>query len=432
MTSNKINSDLNWCDLLLSSPLYKVSDRDPATLSENDFMLRILSFNVLAECYINRRSHPNLPDEYAAVVFDKKKRKELLLKILKILAKTFDVLCLQELDLYEECATALPEFDSCHSRVHPRADCCAIFWRKSNFELVESQIVKFDDLAEVIDEERGNSKDDDAESKTKQRTKRQTTAQHQHDKPTVAALSGMVQCFMRRNTAAMAVLLHKKTNQKLALTSTHFYWNPGYEYVKLAQAKYLLDKLHLMAVKYSPPPHHITSYSTNQETESYFPNRIPVLVCGDLNATPGSVVHSFMARGKVDARVVAPWYSNVEDNTDQEERSTASFAKDNFNHGDFDDPTDEMFGNGRFFLFGHSSRFPFSDFSPEKINALTIKLQGGKLAYEEKKQRKVVKYMLDFTLNRLTRWLRILGLDAALETDKEERKRTCSSSKQKM
>lgn len=35
-----------------------------------------------------------------------------------------------------------------------------------------------------------------------------------------------------------------------------------------------------------------------------------------------------------------------------------------------------------------------------------------------------VKYLLDFTLNRFCRWLRILGLDAALETEKEEKERT--------
>lgn len=35
-----------------------------------------------------------------------------------------------------------------------------------------------------------------------------------------------------------------------------------------------------------------------------------------------------------------------------------------------------------------------------------------------------VRYMLDFTLNRLCRWLRILGIDAGLETDEEERRRT--------
>jgi uncharacterized protein with PIN domain len=35
-----------------------------------------------------------------------------------------------------------------------------------------------------------------------------------------------------------------------------------------------------------------------------------------------------------------------------------------------------------------------------------------------------VRYLLDITLNRFTRWLRILGLDAELETAAEERART--------
>jgi hypothetical protein len=35
-----------------------------------------------------------------------------------------------------------------------------------------------------------------------------------------------------------------------------------------------------------------------------------------------------------------------------------------------------------------------------------------------------VKYMLDYTLNRFTRWLRILGIDATLETEEEEKERT--------
>ena len=35
-----------------------------------------------------------------------------------------------------------------------------------------------------------------------------------------------------------------------------------------------------------------------------------------------------------------------------------------------------------------------------------------------------VKYLLDSTLNRFCRWLRILGLDAALETEEEEKERT--------
>ena len=35
-----------------------------------------------------------------------------------------------------------------------------------------------------------------------------------------------------------------------------------------------------------------------------------------------------------------------------------------------------------------------------------------------------VKYLLDSTLNKFCRWLRILGVDAALETKKEEEERT--------
>ena len=35
-----------------------------------------------------------------------------------------------------------------------------------------------------------------------------------------------------------------------------------------------------------------------------------------------------------------------------------------------------------------------------------------------------VRYLLDSTLNKFCRWLRILGVDAALETKKEEEERT--------
>ncbi|KAL3904454.1 MAG: hypothetical protein SGILL_010063, partial [Bacillariaceae sp.] len=38
-----------------------------------------------------------------------------------------------------------------------------------------------------------------------------------------------------------------------------------------------------------------------------------------------------------------------------------------------------------------------------------------------------IKYLLDFTLNRFCRWMRILGLDVALETEAEERERTKNS-----
>lgn len=44
--------------------------------------------------------------------------------------------------------------------------------------------------------------------------------------------------------------------------------------------------------------------------------------------------------------------------------------------------------------------------------------------YEHNDPLSPVKYMLDYTLNKFTRWLRILGIDAALETAEEEIQRT--------
>jgi hypothetical protein len=153
-----------------------------------------------------------------------------------------------------------------------------------------------------------------------------------------------------------------------------------------------------------------------------------------------------MAQGVVDARTVAPWNStttnpsdllSIQPNASSSSISTVSSSSwnktkykntANIFH-DYDDPTDEMFGNGKFFLFGHHTRFPFSNCSSDQVAALTQKLKSGKLIYEGPAQ---VKYMLDFTLNRLSRWLRILGLDAAVESEKEERQRTSSTNKQKM
>ena len=37
---------------------------------------------------------------------------------------------------------------------------------------------------------------------------------------------------------------------------------------------------------------------------------------------------------------------------------------------------------------------------------------------------KPIQYLLDYTLNRFCRWLRILGIDSVLETEEEEKLRT--------
>jgi hypothetical protein len=99
----------------------------------------------------------------------------------------------------------------------------------------------------------------------------------------------------------------------------------------------------------------------------------------------------------VNAKFAAPWY-----HTDDEE--------------DCETKEDEKIATGE---EGHA---PSKTASPPE-DAIVSGMQGLTISYESPKEPQV-RYMLDYTLNRFCRWLRILGLDAALETEEEEKLRT--------
>jgi uncharacterized protein with PIN domain len=99
-----------------------------------------------------------------------------------------------------------------------------------------------------------------------------------------------------------------------------------------------------------------------------------LILCGDLNSRPRSITHTYLVRGWINGKHVAPWYNQ----TDPNEETTID---------DDDDLVDQ-------------------------ISNLQVR------------EPPYMRYILDATLNKLCRWLRILGQDAALETDEEERLRT--------
>lgn len=100
---------------------------------------------------------------------------------------------------------------------------------------------------------------------------------------------------------------------------------------------------------------------------------------GDLNSQPNSPVHDYFRKGFAYAKEVAPWY--------------------------------------------HHHQYP-RKVLPEQDNLSEALQQQLSLLPNEAREPPQVRYMLDFTLNRLCRWLRILGIDAGLETEEEERMRT--------
>jgi hypothetical protein len=106
-------------------------------------------------------------------------------------------------------------------------------------------------------------------------------------------------------------------------------------------------------------------------------------LCGDFNSQPGGPVHQYLVKGFVNARLAAPWYRH-------------------------------------FYSEGEEG----TDLEPGSVEGVTSSLGHVSISDVASHSNPKVRYMLDYTLNRFCRWLRILGIDAALESEEEERLRT--------
>lgn len=320
-----------WVDKLDFVP---VDDCFPTSCTQ----IRIVSWNVLAEAYLTRRSHRQLPKLYQNCVFAPQARRALLRKrLLQLRDLNVHVLCLQEvdmeLDVLNECGyegiltPTVKEGNGTGGRV----DACGIYYLKDEFKLCDYKLIRLDDLA------------------TLGHTSTSNTA--------VSSLQGLSTSFLRRNVALVCRLQHIKSQKTIVVANAHVYWNPEYEYVKLCQVHYVVQQAH--------------DFSNPGEG---------VVFCGDLNSPQHSHVHDYLSKGVVNAKRVAPWYRHsVQDDEDREvEKQLANL---NISTEQYVEQDDE-------------------DSPPE------------------------IRYIMDFTLNRFTRWLRILGIDAALETEDEEIQRT--------
>lgn len=137
----------------------------------------------------------------------------------------------------------------------------------------------------------------------------------------------------------------------------------------------------------------------------------PVILCGDLNSRPHGVAHSYLTHGHINAKLVAPWYGHLSVNPD-EETIMVEPEENGENSDDEDDP-----GNVES-LTNDVSDLHLS--SNHGKSMMSTAVAGASAAESPPRMR----YMLDASLNKLCRWLRILGQDVALETDEEEKLRT--------
>lgn len=426
----------------------------------------VVSWNILAEQYLTPRSHPNLPKVFADAVFHIETRRQLLIDTLErfcspdcfngdTIKNKWDVLALQELDLHQTTDPIIPALESWGYQVvktssDQRRDCCAIAFDASKFKLVRMEVVQFDDLATMrVGTANGNHITSQTSSGEKDATRKITfnNITPKKNNPASSELTGLVRSFLRRNCALIVHLESIQSNQSFIVTSAHLYWHPGYEYVKTCQAKYLLDRVQSMA------------------TSTSAADRIPTIICGDMNSKPGSIVHQLFVRPHVDARMVAPWrYFWDEENEekyseDEEPHSNISVIGDRKDGQDeiiLDAMTDLSINTattsnsleGGYMMKGIPPGFMTccseidsddtktgSDEPREDIishyNDLKKALASRRLNthvspqdYKHSTSPIPVRYICDYTLNKFTRWLRILGIDTTLETEAEEKERT--------
>jgi CCR4-NOT transcription complex subunit 6 len=143
-------------------------------------------------------------------------------------------------------------------------DGCATFIRRDRLECVEKTIIEFGDLVKHVPAKMSSEPE-----KWNELAKRR---------------------FRKDNIAQVMMLNFKSYGKKnspdrrVCIANTHIHSQPANSDVKLWQVNYLLRTLKELVRK--------------QETKVN--DCIPLVLCGDFNSVPGSVVHSLLANGSVD------------------------------------------------------------------------------------------------------------------------------------
>ncbi len=353
-------------------------------------------------------------------------------------------------------------------------DGCATFYKINKWTCQDYDIVQFDDLAN--DSRPPIRRIEQDENGIIHYTKENRYSSYGKKKPsTGTALPGITASYRRRNAALIVRLkpitttgtsttgtsttstsTTKNTHDDIIVGNAHLYWHPGYEYVKLSQAHYLLQRIKQF----------VNQGTNNNNSNNGDSDHAKVIVCGDMNSKPNSAVHQYFTKGFVDATTVAPWnYQYYNDDNDDYKSEEEQYCNEKMVKNDdilvdqdpiidldIDDNVVEVVNeknnnseNESLQVQNITNSFldmtlckPCDDDKEEdnhNISQKNVDRTSRKLPsynkvddsnndHDNNNISTPHRYLLDITLNKFTRWLRILGLDAELETEEEEKART--------
>uniref|UniRef100_A0A7N0VBX1 Endonuclease/exonuclease/phosphatase domain-containing protein n=2 Tax=Kalanchoe fedtschenkoi TaxID=63787 RepID=A0A7N0VBX1_KALFE len=233
---------------------------------------RVASYNILAQVYVKSSLFPHSPRSCLRW----KTRSQAILTVLKSLEA--DILCLQELDMFDSFYKPNIEnlgYSSIYiQRSGDKRDGCGIFYNPNIAELVFEERIEYNDLVDSVNEETITL---DVEPSTNTKAPAQKDVHPDRGDPDDPRVR------LKRDCVGImaAFRLKDPTHHLVVVANTHIYWDPEWADVKLAQVKYLLSRLNKFSV----------SVSDKFECDP------SVIVAGDFNSTPGDKVYQYLTSG---------------------------------------------------------------------------------------------------------------------------------------
>lgn len=232
----------------------------------------VSSYNILSRHYVWEQVYNHLPNEYT----NWSKRFERLNQCFADLSKLSDIMCFQEMEyqIYRDhwkSFLAARNYDSVFQKKPKPAywkkstnmmDGVSIFYNREKFELVNYETINF--------------------------------AQHFKNSTIIEQTIDTEARLNARNTVAIiAVLKHKYTNELIFVSNTHLYWNPAHDDVRLMQILLLTNLIKKSAMRVLK----ITQDELNERIKNK--NGPNIIMAGDFNSSPKSMVYKFMSQGYV-------------------------------------------------------------------------------------------------------------------------------------
>jgi len=207
----------------------------PTPSAPTEVSFTVMQFNMLAHCYARAEIFPFAPQE----ILCSTERWEHTIS--EILLYNSDIVCLQELDKYQELKGRMQAagYKGIFKRKGGgRKDGVAIFYKSKTFERIAAACVEYGKENE-------------------------------------------------NGVGVFSILRPKKGGSPICIGTTHLFWHPKKELIRLAQAEIFLGAL--------------KQFVSKEKKEKGIGENLPVVITGDLNTRPGAMVYRLIQNGELAA-----------------------------------------------------------------------------------------------------------------------------------